>query len=94
METSTHTVFLGEVMEAEVLHGGTPMTYAYYHKVLKGKTSVNAPTYVEEKAEGGKKYVCKVCGYEYDGEIPFEDLPGDWTCPLCGVGKDMFEEVE
>lgn len=95
METSTHTVFLGEVYEAEILHGGTPMTYSYYHKVLKGKTSVNAPTYVkEEKKESGKRYVCKVCGYEYDGDIPFEDLPEDWTCPLCGVGKEMFEAVE
>lgn len=50
-----------------------------------------------------KKYVCQVCGYVYDeaagdpdrGIAPgakFEDLPDDWTCPLCGVGKDQFEE--
>jgi len=49
------------------------------------------------------KYVCMACGYAYDPEIcdpdngiapgtPFEDLPEDWTCPLCGVGKDMFEK--
>ena len=37
-------------------------------------------------------WVCTVCGYEYDGEIPFEELPEDWVCPLCGVGKDMFEK--
>jgi len=52
-----------------------------------------------------KKYVCTVCGYEYDPEVgdpdagiepgtPFEELPDDWVCPMCGVGKDMFEEVE
>ena len=45
-----------------------------------------------------KKYVCTVCGYVYDPEehdgIAFEDLPEDWVCPLCGVGKDMFEEVK
>ncbi len=95
METATHTVFLGEVYDAEVLHGGTPMTYAYYHKVLKGKTSVNAPTYVKEdkKGETGARYVCTVCGYEYDGDVPFEDLPEDWVCPLCGVGKDMFKKI-
>ncbi len=43
------------------------------------------------------KYRCMACGYIYDDaneEIKFEDLPDDWTCPLCGVGKDMFEKVE
>jgi len=50
-----------------------------------------------------KKYVCTVCGYMYDpangdpdnGFGPgtaFEDLPADWRCPVCGVGKDSFEE--
>ena len=48
-----------------------------------------------------KKYVCDVCGYIYDPEVgdpdqdiepctPFEDLPEEWECPLCGVGKDQF----
>lgn len=36
-------------------------------------------------------YVCKVCGYVYEGD-DFEDLPDEWVCPLCGVGKDQFEE--
>ena len=44
-----------------------------------------------------KKYVCKICGYVYDPEnndgVAFEDLPSDWTCPMCGVGKDQFEEM-
>lgn len=49
METSTHTVFLGEVIDAEVLDGQrTPMTYAYYHNVIKGKSPKNAPTYIPE----------------------------------------------
>lgn len=38
-----------------------------------------------------KVWVCTVCGYVYDGKIPFEELPEDWVCPLCGVGKDNFE---
>ena len=49
-----------------------------------------------------KKYVCVICGYVYDeaagdpdgGIAPgtkFEDIPDDWVCPLCGVGKDQFE---
>ena len=43
------------------------------------------------------KYRCMACGYIYDDEaegVKFEDLPDDWVCPLCGVGKDMFEKVE
>lgn len=40
------------------------------------------------------KYVCEVCGYEYDGEIPFEELPEDYECPVCSVGKDQFKEQE
>lgn len=38
-------------------------------------------------------WVCKVCGYVYEGDIPFEELPEDWVCPLCGVGKDEFELI-
>ena len=42
------------------------------------------------------KYVCTVCGYVYDPEendnVAFENLPDDYTCPLCNVGKDMFEK--
>ena len=51
-----------------------------------------------------KKYVCP-CGYEYDPEVgdpdggiapgtAFEDIPDDWVCPVCGLGKDAFEVVE
>ncbi len=42
-------------------------------------------------------YVCSVCGYEYDPKehdnVAFEDLPDDWTCPVCGVGKDQFTKM-
>ena len=37
-----------------------------------------------------KHWICKVCGYIYDGEIPFEELPEEWVCPACGVGKNEF----
>lgn len=43
------------------------------------------------------KYKCTLCGYIYDETVEgtkFEDLPDTWVCPLCGVGKDMFEKVE
>ena len=109
----THTVFIVEITGAKVLKKGTPLTYAYYQQVKKGKAPGNAPTYkggaVETKEVEGKrkeggmqKYVCGVCGYVYDPRkgdreagIPpgtaFEDLPDDWTCPVCGVAKDEFE---
>lgn len=43
------------------------------------------------------KYKCTVCGYIYDDEkeeVKFEELPEDWTCPLCGVSKELFEKVK
>ncbi len=50
METSSHTVFLGEVIEGDINGSGrTPMTYAYYHNVIKGKSPKNAPTYIAEE---------------------------------------------
>lgn len=95
MDTPTHTVFLGEVIGAETLSGEPPMTYAYYHKVVKGKTAKNAPTYLPEENTDSKtgKYVCSVCGYVYDGNIPFEQLPDDWTCPVCGRPKSVFKKI-
>ena len=98
MDTSTHTVFLGEVLDCGKLQADTPMTYSYYHKVLKGKTAKNAPTYQAEEpapapaAPAEAKWVCSVCGYVYDGETPFEELPDSWTCPRCGVGKEFFKK--
>lgn len=92
----THDIFILRVTKAEQLTEEKPMTYRYYHEVLKGKASSKAPTYQEETVSGGKKYRCTVCGYIYDDEketIKFEDLPDDWKCPRCGVGKDKFVEV-
>jgi rubredoxin len=43
------------------------------------------------------KWECSACGYVYDEDAEgtkFEDLPDSWTCPVCGVGKDMFEKIE
>ncbi len=48
LETTSHTVFLGKVVDADVLKKDDPMTYAYYHNVIKGKSPKNAPTYQEE----------------------------------------------
>ena len=91
MEAMTHTVFLGEVIEAKSLNAGIPMTYAYYHQVIKGKSPKNAPTYQPEEAETKPSisYKCMICGYVYEGD----PLPADFKCPICGVGADMFEKI-
>ena len=98
METSTHTVFLGEVVDGDILAGGTPMTYAYYHEVVKGKSPKNAPTYIAEEetkmGETKSTWVCSVCGYVYDGDVPFEELPADYVCPVCLAPKDQFEKQD
>jgi flavin reductase (DIM6/NTAB) family NADH-FMN oxidoreductase RutF/rubredoxin len=108
LDAGSHTIFLGEVVGAEIFDEGLePMTYAYYHEVKHGKTSKRAPTYVEDKREVEmrmKKYTCTICGYVYDPEAgdpdsrvepgtAFEDLPDDWVCPICGATKDLFEEI-
>lgn len=96
MEAPTHTVFLGEVLAGDMGKEKPPMTYLYYHQVVKGKTPKTASTYIAEEPKKEKKivYKCSLCGYEYDGETPFEELPEDYCCPLCGAAKDMFVQEE
>jgi Conserved protein/domain typically associated with flavoprotein oxygenases, DIM6/NTAB family len=108
VDVGTHTIFIGDLVEAEALRSGEPMTYAYYHQIKRGTTPKTAPSYIEEKKEVKAKvakYQCTVCGYIYDPELgdpdggikpgtPFEDIPDDWVCPVCGVSKDQFEKVE
>ena len=99
VETSTHDIFIGKVLDTKKLSDETPMTYKYYHEVLKGKSPKNAPTYNEEKEEPvgeSSKYQCTICGYIYDDakeKIKFDDLPADWKCPRCGVGKELFKKI-
>lgn len=97
----THMLYIGEVEEAEKLCTSDPMTYAYYHLVKGGKTPPKASSYLPDApddssvaASGQSKpkvgWRCKVCGHiEY-----VDELPDDFVCPVCGVGKEMFERVE
>ena len=108
VDVGTHTIFIGELVGADVLNEGEPMTYAYYHQVKRGTTPKTAPSYIEERKETKSemaKYECTVCGYIYDPELgdpdsdiqpgtPFEELPEDWVCPVCGAAKDEFERME
>ena len=100
LEVHTHTIFIGELLDSEILdNDANSMTYAYYHNVIKGKTppkasTANAYEKQEEKKEEVKAvYKCKTCGFEYKGTVPFEDLPSDWVCPICGEPKSNFEKI-
>jgi flavin reductase (DIM6/NTAB) family NADH-FMN oxidoreductase RutF/rubredoxin len=100
-ELSSHTMFFGETIDGDIKEcPAPPMTYAYYHKVVKGKVPPTAPTYQGQTqansapSPDGASWRCKVCGYVYDGsQGGFEALPSTYQCPLCGVSKDNFELV-
>jgi flavin reductase (DIM6/NTAB) family NADH-FMN oxidoreductase RutF/rubredoxin len=108
VDVGTHTIFIGEIVGADVIKEGEPMTYAYYQQVKRGTTPKTAPSYIEERKETVSKmakYKCTVCGYIYDPEAgdpdggikpgtPFEQIPDDWVCPVCGASKDQFEKIE
>ncbi|MDY6786521.1 MAG: rubredoxin [candidate division WOR-3 bacterium] len=120
IDVHTHTVFIGEIIDADILSDDPPMTYEYYHKMKGGKAPKSAPTHIDEeelkneenkdneketKETKMKKYKCTVCGYVYDPQkgdpdggidpgTAFEDIPDDWVCPVCGVSKDQFEEMD
>jgi len=108
VDVGTHTIFVGEVIDADVLNEKACMTYDYYHQVKRGVTPKTAPSYVEEKKEVSTKmakYKCSVCGWVYEPEVgdpdggialgtQFEEIPDDWVCPVCGAAKSDFEKIE
>ena len=78
LDLDTHVLFVCRLTDAKVLSDEEPMTYAYYHKNVKPK-----PQKTEKKS-----FVCKICGYVYEGE----SLPEDFICPWCKHGVADFEE--
>ncbi|MGN1346920.1 MAG: flavin reductase [Eubacteriales bacterium] len=85
VDCGTHTLFVADVTEAKVLSDVPSVTYAYYFKHIKPK-----PASVKTESTGKKRWVCKICGYVYEGD----ELPADFVCPLCKHGADDFELVE
>ena len=91
-ETETHTLFLGKILDGDVFKPEEPMTYAYYHKVRKGTTPKNAPTYIEENSKTNDiAYKCKICGYIYNGDITQET--DSYVCPICKQPKSVFYKL-
>lgn len=94
----SNTLFLAEVIDSRNTDCGEPLTYNNYRDYFKDEVIKSFNEYKQRKekeknkmSDEGKKWVCTVCEYVYDGDVPFEELPDDWACPVCGVGKDMFE---
>ena len=80
VDLDTHGMFICSITEARVISDKETMTYTYYQNNVKPKPEV----------EGKKGYVCKVCGYVYEGE----ELPEDFICPLCKHGVADFEPIK
>jgi len=80
VDLDTHGMFICSVTEARVISDIETMTYTYYHQNVKPKP----------ETEGKKGYVCKICGYVYEGE----ELPEDFICPLCKHGAQDFEPIQ
>ena len=77
----THTLFVAEVTEAKTLSSEQSVTYAYYQSHIKPKPET-------AKVGGVEKWVCKICGYVHEGE-----LPDDFVCPWCKHPASDFEKV-
>jgi flavorubredoxin/flavin reductase (DIM6/NTAB) family NADH-FMN oxidoreductase RutF len=82
VDCGTHTLFIADVTEAHVLSAEPSVTYAYYFAHIKPKP--------QPAAEKKKGFVCKICGYVYEGET----LPPDFICPLCKHGAEDFEPLQ
>ena len=80
VDLGTHGVFICSVTESRVISDKPTMTYTYYHENVKPKP----------KTDGKKGFVCKICGYVYEGDT----LPEDYICPLCKHGASDFEPIE
>jgi flavin reductase (DIM6/NTAB) family NADH-FMN oxidoreductase RutF/rubredoxin len=88
-ELESHYVILARVENTLAGVDYTPMTYKYYHEVIKGKAPKNAPTY-QEQVQGQDKWICGVCGYIYEGDLLQES--DDFICPICGQPKQSFKK--
>ena len=84
-DLGTHTLFLADVTDGDMLSQVPSVTYAYYHAHIKPKPQATP------KSQGEKKrWVCRVCGYIYEGET----LPEDFICPICKHPASDFEEMK
>jgi flavin reductase (DIM6/NTAB) family NADH-FMN oxidoreductase RutF len=81
-DLGSHTLFVADVTDGEVLSKAPSATYAYYHARIKPQPVGTAPS-------GKTIWRCVICGYEYEGD----ELPADFVCPLCKHGPEDFEKI-
>ena len=81
LDVGTHITFVADVVGSGVLSSTESVTYDFYHKKIKPQVNTNYKKVV---------YVCRICGYEYDGDT----IPDDFVCPICKHGKDDFVRQE
>ncbi len=84
IELGSHTLFIAEITDMDVLSGVPSATYSFYQSNIKPK-----PQAAPETQKGETVWRCKVCGYEYVGE----ELPDDFICPICKHPKEDFEKI-
>ena len=89
----SNTIFVAEIVGAIKNSDTLPLLYQDYRGELKDLVIKSFNQMKKEKTMS-KKWVCTVCNYVYDGDVPFEKLDDDYICPICGVDKSFFEERE
>ena len=83
IDNDTHTLFIGKMVEADIFEEKEAMSYGYYQKHKEELLKVTT--------ENGKTaWICTICNYIYYGD----ELPDDFKCPVCGVGKELFKKEE
>lgn len=102
IDVGTHLIFIGEVLQTELLDETKPaMTYAEFKEKKQRTAPANAPTHIDEQEstdseKSGDKYECQQCGFVYENDkegTPFDELPDDWKCPVCGAPKSKFKAI-
>ena len=91
-DLGTHTLFIAEVQDAEILSSRAPVTYADYQNEIKPKAGAQKPAQGVQTDQPQKKIVgwrCKICGYE----LMEAELSADYICPLCGHPAEDFEPI-
>lgn len=81
VDNDTHTLFIGRLIEADMFEDKEPMSYGYYQEHKEELLKVTTE-------QGKTAWICTVCGYIYYGE----QLPEDYKCPICGVGRELFQK--
>lgn len=91
IENDSHTIFIGRIIEGDIFQDAArPMSYAYYQEHKNDLIASESKDDLKKASteQGKTAWVCTVCGYVYYGD----EVPDDYRCPLCGLGKEYFKK--